>query len=278
MFSKIVTHGGGSHMDELISVCIVLAMNDDIEYVDRRPAKPEEIADPTVWVLDQGGFHDPENRNFDHHQFPAGIRKCTLSLIADHFDLKNDLDETVWFRVLVLDDTLGAIKTAGELDCSATLLKGLLNGPINEFVLTRFEQAKKLDSDNELVKLLSAIGTRIVTNIRNMKERLQLIREKAEFDEVNGLKVLFFMEDVPDPKLSIAAYLKETGKNTGVVVVANTRESGWSLSRVADHPRVDFRRIKDADDVTFVHVNGFVAKTRRIEKPAIIRLLETAIE
>ncbi|HJO47444.1 MAG TPA: MYG1 family protein, partial [Candidatus Scalindua sp.] len=125
MFSKIVTHGGGSHMDELISVCIVLAMNDDIEYVERRPAKPEEIADPTVWVLDQGGFHDPENRNFDHHQFPAGTRKCTLSLIADHFDLKNDLDETVWFRVLVLDDTLGAIKTAGELDCSATLLKGL---------------------------------------------------------------------------------------------------------------------------------------------------------
>jgi hypothetical protein len=86
------------------------------------------------------------------------------------------------------------------------------------------------------------------------------------------------MEDVPDPKLSIAAYLKETGKKTGVVVVANTRESGWSLSRVADNPRVDFRRIKDADDVTFVHVNGFVAKTRRIEKPAIIRLLETAIE
>ena len=278
MFPKIITHGGGSHMDELISVCIVLAMNDDIEYVERRPAKPEEIADPTVWVLDQGGFHDPENRNFDHHQFPAGTRKCTLSLIADHFDLKNDLDETVWFRVLVLDDTLGAIKTAGELDCSATLLKGLMNGPINEFVLARFEQAKKLDSENELVKLLSAIGTHIVTNIINMKERLQLIREKAEFDEVNGLKVLFFMEDVPDPKLSIAAYLKETGKNTGVVVVANTRESGWSLSRVADHPRVDFRRIKDADDVTFVHVNGFVAKTRRIEKPAIIRLLETAIE
>lgn len=278
MFSKIITHGGGSHMDELVSVCIVLAMNDDIEYVERRPAKPEEIADPTIWVLDQGGVHDPENRNFDHHQFPAGTRKCTLSLIADHFDLKNDLDETVWFRVLVLDDTLGAIKTAGELDCSATLLKGLMNGPINEFVLARFEQAKKLDPENELVKLLSAIGTHIVTNIRNMKERLQLIREKAEFDEVNGLKVLFFMEDVPDPKLSIAAYLKETGKKTGVVVVANTRESGWSLGRVGDHPRVDFRRIKDASDVLFVHANGFVAKTRRIEKPEIIRLLETAIE
>jgi hypothetical protein len=264
-------------MDDLISVCIVLAMNDDIKCVERRPAEPEEIADPTVWVLDQGCVHDPENRNFDHHQFPAGTRKCTLSLIADHFDLKNDLDETVWFRVLVLDDTLGAINTAEELNCSATLLKGRLNGPINEFVLARFEQAKKLDSDNELLKLLSAIGTHIVTNIRNMKERLQLIREKAEFDEVNGLKVLFFMEDVPDPKLSIAEYLKETGKNTGVVVVANTRESGWSLSRVGDHPRVDFRRVKDADDVTFVHVNGFVAKTGRIEKPAIIRLLETAI-
>ncbi|MGR3292654.1 MAG: MYG1 family protein [Candidatus Scalindua sp.] len=277
MASRIVTHGGGPHMDDLISVCIVLAMNGDIKCVERRPVEPEEIADPAVWVLDQGGVHDPGKRNFDHHQFPAGTRKCTLSLLADHFDLKSDLDETVWFRALVLDDSLGAIKTAGELDCSATLLKGLMRGPVNEFVLARFEQANKLDSDDELVKLLLAIGTHIVTDIRNKKERIQLIREKAEFAEVKGLKVLFFMEDVPDPKLSISAYLKKTGKNAAVLVVKNTRESGWSLSRISDHPRVDFRRIKGADDVLFVHANGFVAKTRRIEKPAIISLLETAI-
>ena len=277
MSSRIVTHSGSAHMDDLISVCIVLAMDDEVKCIERRPVEPEEIADPAVWVLDQGGVYDPENRNFDHHQFPAGTRRCTLSLIADHFDLKSDLDETVWFRTLVLDDTLGPIKTAGEVGCSATLLKGLMRGPINEFALTRFEQAKKLDSDNELIKLLSAIGTHIVTDIRNKKERIQLIRKKAEFAEVNGLKVLFFMEDVPDPKLSINAYLKEKGKNAGVLVVNNTRESGWSLSRVGDHPRVDFRRIKGANDVLFVHANGFVAKTRRIEKPAIIRLLETAI-
>ncbi len=277
MATRIVTHGGGPHMDDLISVCIVLAMDNDIKCVERRSVEPEEIDDPAVWVLDQGGVHDPENRNFDHHQFPAGTRRCTLSLIADHFGLKDDLDEMVWFRALVLDDSLGPIKTAGELGCNATLLKGLMRGPVNEFVLTRFEQAKTLDSDNELVKLLSAIGTHIVTDIRNKKERIQLIREKAEFAEVNGLNVLFFMEDVPDPKLSLTAYLKETGKNAGVVVVANTRDSGWSLSRVGDHPRVDFRRIKGVNDVLFVHANGFVAKTRRIEKPAIIRLLETAI-
>jgi uncharacterized UPF0160 family protein len=61
-------------MDDLISVCIVLAMDDDIKCVERRPVEPEEITDPTVWVLDQGEVHDPENRNFDHHQFPAGTR------------------------------------------------------------------------------------------------------------------------------------------------------------------------------------------------------------
>ncbi len=277
MSSRIVTHGGGPHMDDLISVCIVLAMEDDIKCVERRPVEPEEIADPAVWVLDQGGVHDPEKKNFDHHQFPAGTRKCTLSLLADHFDLKKDLDETVWFRALVLDDSLGAIKTAGELNCSATLLKGLMRGPVNEFVLARFEQAKKLDADDELIKLLTAIGTYIVTDIRNKKERIQLIREKAEFAEVNGLKVLFFMEDVPDPKLSIAAYLKETGNNAAVLVINNTLESGWALSRLSAHPRVDFRRIKGANDVLFVHANGFVAKVRRIEKPAIISLLETAI-
>jgi len=275
--SIIVTHGGGPHMDDLISVCIVLAMDNDVKCVERRPVKPEEIADPAVWVLDQGGVYDPGKRNFDHHQFPSGTRRCTLSLLAEHFDLKKDLDEMVWFRTLVLDDTLGAIKTAGELDCSATLLKGLMRGPLNEFVLSRFEQAKKLGSNSELVKFLSAIGTYIITDIRNKKDRLKLIREKAEFAEVNGLNVLFFMEDVSDPKLSISAYLKKIGKNAAVLVVKNTRESGWSLSRISDHPRVDFRRIEGANDVLFVHANGFVAKTRRIDKPTIISLLETAI-
>ncbi|GAX61035.1 hypothetical protein SCALIN_C17_0068 [Candidatus Scalindua japonica] len=277
MFSKIVTHGGGPHMDDLISVCIVLAMDKDVKCVERRPVKPEEIADPAVWVLDQGYVYDPEKRNFDHHQFAAGTRKCTLSLIAEYFDLKSDLEEMVWFRVLVLDDTMGPIKTAEELNCSATLLKGLVRGPINEFVLASFEQVKKLESDSELIKLLCAVGTYIVTDIKNKKERLGLIREKAEFTEINGLNVLFFMEDVPDPKLSVAAYLKERGKNVAVLVVANMRERGWSLSRIGDHPRVDFRRIKGANDVLFVHANGFVAKTRRIEKPAIIRLLKAAI-
>ncbi len=277
MPSKIITHGGGPHMDDLISVCIVLAMDNDVKCVERRPVEPEEVADPAVWVLDQGNVYDPDNRNFDHHQFPAGTRRCTLSLIADYFDFKGDLDDTVWFRALVLDDSLGPIKTAGELGCSAALLKGLMRGPVNEFVLARFEQVKKTGPDDELMKLLSAIGTHIVTDIKNKKERLQLIREKAEFVEVNGLKVLFFMEDVSDPKLSIAAYLKETGNNAGVIVVNNTRDSGWSLSRIGDHPRVDFRRIKGANDVLFVHANGFVAKTGRIEKPAIVRLLETAI-
>ncbi|MGR3220655.1 MAG: MYG1 family protein [Candidatus Anammoxibacter sp.] len=277
MSSRIVTHCGNPHMDDLISVCIVLAMDDDIKRIERRPVEPGEISDSTVWVLDQGGAHDPANRNFDHHHFPADTRKCTLSLIADHFDLTDDLDETVWFRALVLDDTLGPIRAAAEFDCSANLLKGLMRGPINEFVLARFEQVKKLDADNELVKLLAAIGTHLVTNIRNIKERIQLIREKSEFVEINGLNVLFFMEDVPDPKLSIYAYLRETGKKACVVVVKNTRDCGWSLSRVGDHPRVDFRRIKNANDVLFVHANGFVAKTKLIEKPVIVRLLATAI-
>ncbi|MFQ5688163.1 MAG: hypothetical protein ACE5GV_16055 [Candidatus Scalindua sp.] len=44
MFPKIVTHSGGAHMDDLISVCIVLAMNNDIKCVERRSAEPEEIA------------------------------------------------------------------------------------------------------------------------------------------------------------------------------------------------------------------------------------------
>ncbi|MCP5004115.1 MAG: hypothetical protein GY941_09270 [Planctomycetes bacterium] len=277
MSSRIVTHGGSPHMDDLISVCIVLAMDEAIKYVERRPVKPEELADPTVWVLDQGGLHDPDLRNFDHHQFPAGTCECTLSLIVGHFNIRKDLDSLVWFQALVFDDAVGPIQASGKLGCSSTLLKGLMRGPVNEFILARFEQAEKLDSDNELVKLLSAIGTHIVTHIRNRKARIRLMRERAKIDEVNGLNVLFFMEDVPDPKLSIMEYLKQTGNYAGVVVVKNTREIGWSLSRVGDHPRVDFRRIKEAKDVTFVHTNGFVAKTRQIGKPAIVRLLEKAI-
>ena len=40
------------------------------------------------------------------------------------------------------------------------------------------------------------------------------------------------------------------------------RGEGTTLYRCDDHPRIDFRLIKDDPEVIFAHANGFIAKTR----------------
>jgi hypothetical protein len=79
----ILTHPGGSHKDELLA-CSLLAAVHRVPIVRREPT-PEDLADPTIAVVDVGGEHAPERNNFDHHQFPADHPPvCALSLVLQH--------------------------------------------------------------------------------------------------------------------------------------------------------------------------------------------------
>jgi hypothetical protein len=60
------------------------------------------------------------------------------------------------------------------------------------------------------------------------------------------------------------------------LVYPDRRGKGFGLSRHNDHPRLDFTRIADCEDVHFAHARGFVAKTSASDPARLRELLGQA--
>ncbi|MFZ4765329.1 MAG: MYG1 family protein, partial [Roseimicrobium sp.] len=87
--SFILTHPGGAHKDELLA-CSLLGAVHRVPIVRREPTA-DDLADPSIAVVDVGGEHAPERHNFDHHQFPADHPPvCALSLALQHLGVYED--------------------------------------------------------------------------------------------------------------------------------------------------------------------------------------------
>jgi len=82
-YKKIITHSGAFHADEVLAIVLLryLGLNVPIERKNRVTA--EELADPTILVLDVGLRHDPAFGNFDHHQDSGLDAACML--VLQHF-------------------------------------------------------------------------------------------------------------------------------------------------------------------------------------------------
>ena len=123
-FSRILTHPGGSHKDEFLACCLLLAEN-PVSIVRREPTA-DDLADLTTAVVDVGHEHAPERGNFDHHQFPKDHPPlCALSLVLQHLGIYEDarqfcdwLEPAEWFDTRGPNETakwLGVAHRRGEL-------------------------------------------------------------------------------------------------------------------------------------------------------------------
>jgi hypothetical protein len=62
-------------------------------------------------------------------------------------------------------------------------------------------------------------------------------------------------------------------ENVVGLVYPDRRGKGFGLARHNDHPRLDFTRIQDCEDVHFAHARGFVAKTSATDPQRLKDLL-----
>ncbi|MEI6675088.1 MAG: MYG1 family protein [Verrucomicrobiota bacterium] len=129
-FSQILTHPGGSHKDEYLACCVLLAHSP--APIVRLEPTAADLADPTIAVVDVGGEHRPDLGNFDHHQFSKDHPPlCALSLVLQYLGVYEDalafcdwLEPTEWL------DTRGPQETSRWLGIERdTLAK--LNSPID---------------------------------------------------------------------------------------------------------------------------------------------------
>jgi hypothetical protein len=277
----ILTHPGGSHKDEFLACCLLAAQH-GVPIVRREP-KQEDLDDPAICVVDVGGEHDPERRNFDHHQFPRDHEPiCALSLVLMHLGMYDDaksfcdwLEPAEWF------DTRGANGTAQWLGVERDIIFKL-NSPIDVTLLRRFAQVERLERWNPLYEVMQWVGQDLIDYVRSLRERLEFIGEHGEVWELEKdgerFRVLYMPRTEPlpaEPSSGLPRYADSLELAEGIVglVYPDRRGSGYGMSRHNDHPKLEFTRIEDEGDVHFAHARGFVAKTSATEADRLKALI-----
>ncbi|MGB2826787.1 MAG: MYG1 family protein, partial [Dehalococcoidales bacterium] len=107
----IITHPGSAHFDEVAAVSLILAVHADTVFrIERREPAQAELDNPSVWVVDIGDRHEPEKRNFDHHQdidCPAAF-----ILVAEYLGLSETMSVMPWWHFKDSVDRFGPGKSS----------------------------------------------------------------------------------------------------------------------------------------------------------------------
>jgi hypothetical protein len=268
-FTTILTHPGGAHKDEFLACSVLLSLH-PVAIIRREPT-PDDLADPSVCVVDVGHAHSPERNNFDHHQLPKDHPPtCSLSLVLQHLGLYQDtrqfcewLESAEWF------DCRGPITTANWLGVNPEVLPKL-NSPIDVTLLRRFALAKRVEPGDPLWEMMRMIGEDLVGYVKTLRSRLSFIGQHAQVWTLDLAgrpgSILFLPRTEPlsdEPSLVIEEYIEERQLTNEVVglVYPDRRSTGYGLGRFRDSSRLDYTRIAAEPDVHFAHMRGFVAKT-----------------
>ena len=285
-FSLILTHPGGSHKDEFLACCLLLA--DHAVPLVRREPTAEDLDNPATAVVDVGGEHDPARGNFDHHQFPKDHPPlCALSLVLQHLGVYEDarafcdwLEPAEWF------DTRGPVETSRWLGVEReTMAK--LNSPVDVTLLRRFAKIAELKPGEPLWEIMRWIGSDLLDYLKSLRERLDFISSVGEFWEIPSadgpFQVLYLPRTEPlpeEPSAGLGRFIEShpDGKQIVGMVYPDRRGHGFGLSRHNDHPRLDFTRIQNCEDVHFAHARGFVAKTSATDPERLRELMSQSWE
>lgn len=278
----ILTHPGSAHKDDLLACCLLLSRHR--VPIWRRNPTDEDLADPEIVVVDVGGEHEPNRKNFDHHQFPADRDPiCALSLVLQDFGLYEDarnfcewLEPAEWF------DSRGPFETAKWLGVERDVMNAL-NSPIDITLLRRFAQKNEWNPGDPIWEMMRMIGEDLVMFLRSLRERIDYVARSVEILEVGEgekpLRVLYMArtESMPDdPSSGIARYISMQGEEVDGLIYPDRRGAGYGLSRYADSPRLDFSQLEEEHDVHFAHARGFVAKTSATELERLLELMVSA--
>ena len=281
----ILTHPGSAHKDDFLA-CSLLAYLHGVP-IQRREPTDEDLANPLICVVDVGSSHDPEQNNFDHHQFPRDAPPlCALSLVLQSMGLYEDaLSFCAWLRPAEWLDSLGPNEAAKLMGIPRTAL-GELNSPLDITLLNRFAKQAELTPESPIYQVMSMVGEDIVNYVRSLRERLDYLKKHGQywFIETAGepIQALFLEKSdtiSEDPSFGVNAFIESEGKENEIqaLVCPDRRGEGYGLTRYNDSQRLDFTQIESHEDVRFAHKRGFVAKVSATDPTRLKELLESAI-
>lgn len=246
----IITHPGSAHFDEVTAVSLILAVHADTVFkIERRDPTQEELDNPEVWVVDTGNRHEPEKRNFDHHQ----SLDCPASfvLVAEYLGLSETMSVLPWWSFKDEVDRFGPVRSSVKFHAGDDLVN---RNPMEIWLTGSFATGPEA-----ALPMIKDYGTQMIEDARMLKKQIDFwktsrrlviagvsamigeTRESAGLEEFRRLD-----ENPPDIVISLAR-----------------RDQGWRLFRYEGTP-VDFRLIADRPEIAFAHKSGFMATTKEL--------------
>ena len=280
MIEKIVVHCGGSHVDEIVATAIAEAILPKAVPVYRRDPEDSELADANVLVLDVGGVHDPDFRNFDHHQRGRDeAPECAFSLLATFLGMDKALSAFYpWYNAWKTIDAKGPFAWAKASGVDWEAAKPLLS-PVSDATHRMWEKASGDKPVNpELVETLAEIGRDILLGADEFTAFCIKADSENLLQEFNGVKVLITDAwfTAKESQRFADAYMKARGIQGGVIVSKDDRGPGRAFFRRQDDERIDFSRCAGKEYCSFAHPGGFILKTTGPDKGQVCEVIPDA--
>jgi hypothetical protein len=260
----IITHAGSAHFDEVTAISLILASHGDADFqIERRRPLPAELEDASVWVVDVGGFYEPEKLNFDHHQ----SRDCPASfvMIAEHLGLLNTLSILPWWSFKDSVDRIGPVKSSQIFQAGDDLVN---RNPVEDWLTTRFASEPQSS-----LPLLKAFGTHIIENAHILKKQIDFWKASRRF-VIKGVKVAI---GETYESFGLEEFRRLAEDPPDIIISLDRLSNGWRLYRYEGAP-VDFSLLSNCSEIEFTHMSGFLAKTKmRLPIDKLITLISKAI-
>jgi len=260
----IITHPGSAHFDEVTAVSLILAVHADTVFrIERREPTPAELGNPDVWVVDIGDRHEPEKRNFDHHQdtdCPAAF-----VLVAEYLGLLETMSLMPWWHFKDSVDRFGPGKSSIKYHAGDDLVN---RNPVEIWLVASFASEPEA-----CLPLLKDFGIYIIGEARMLKSQIDFWKTSSRL-VIAGVPAIIG-ETRESAGLEEFRRLDENPPD--IVISLNRREKGWRLFRYDGTP-VDFSLISDRPEIVFAHKSGFMAKTKeRLCIDDLIALVSKAV-
>ncbi len=260
----IITHPGSAHFDEVTAISLILAVYPDAEFkVERREPLQVELDDPGVWVVDTGSRHEPEKRNFDHHQSldcPAAF-----VLVADYLGLLTSLSVMPWWHFKDSVDRIGPVRSSEKYQAGDDLVN---RNPVENWLVGRFASEPQAS-----LPLLRSFGTRLIEDARRLKKQIDFWKTSRRL-VIAGVPAMI---GETRESFGLEEFRRLDDNPPDIVISLDRRDEGWRLYRYDGTP-VDFSLISNCPEIEFAHKSGFLAKTKeRLSIDALITLISKAV-
>ena len=260
----IVTHPGSAHFDEVTAVSLVLAVHAGTAFrIERREPTQAELDDRDIWVIDIGNRHEPDKRNFDHHQ--DADCPAAFVLVAGYLGLLETLSVTPWWHFKDSVDRIGPVRSSAKYHAGDDLVN---RNPVEDWLAAAFA------SDPEAsLPMLEAFGTHVIEHARMLKNQIDFWKTATRV-VIAGVHAMIG-ETRESAGLEEFRRLDENPPD--IVISLDRWGDGWRLFRYDGTP-VDFSLISDRPEIAFAHKSGFMAKTKeRLAIDELITLVSRAV-